>query len=210
MRGTLIPGQLMGRPGMAVLALTVTLASLAGSAAAQPAQGSARELAVHAGSGWGQLWDDETNLGRGVPLAGGASVTLANRVRLGATVDWLRHTRDLGALRVDGDAVGVFAQAAYLFGTPAARVRPLAGAGLGVLRATGRSAFDFGTRVIDYASTEPAWELMGGVRIRLTERLALRPEYRWRATFGEAGRPGGMEPPFIGMQALAHIDVALR
>lgn len=203
-----------------IMRLATALATIYGIAATAEAQGTAtgRRVALTAGSGWGALWDDETNLGRGVPAAGGVGLTLGGHLRVGGDLDWTAHVRDSGYLRADGDLVGIFARATYLFGDPASTVRPTVGAGLGALRSSGvlttRSivvgpgGFPVSgpDEQLSWRLTRAAWDLHGGMRIALTDRVAVRPEARWRSTFG-SGVSMGLEPPLLGVQALVHFDV---
>ena len=175
-------------------------------------------LVVSAGSGWGGLWDDETNLGRGAPVAGGVAAVLGGKLRIGADVDWTSHVRDSGYLRTEGTLVGTFARATYLFGASDSALRPLVGAGLGVLHSTGTlitSSFVAGPNGLPtpgpevrqpWSLTHKAYELHGGMQVRLNDRLALRPEGRWRATFGSAAA-SSIEPPLIGIQTVVHLDI---
>lgn len=175
---------------------------------------------VSVGAGWGALWDDETNLGRGAPLSGGVGRVIGGRLRLGGDVDWTSHVRDSGYLRAEGNLVGLFARASYLFGGRDAAVRPLGGGGVGWLRSSGTlvtSSLVLGPTGMPvdgpqlrqpWSATRPALELHGGVRVRLTDRVTLRPEGRWRATFGRAAS-SSIELPLIGIQGLVHVDVGL-
>ena len=183
---------------------------------AQTATGPA--IVVSAGSGWGALWDDETNLGRGAPVAGSAAVILGGRLRAGVDVDWTSHVRDSGYLRTEGQLTGAFGRVTYMFGTPDSQVRPLFGVGLGVMHSTGTLITSSvlpgptglpipGPEVRQpWSLTRAAYDLHGGVHIRLTDRLALRPEGRWRATLGSAAS-SSIEPPLIAVQTMVHLDV---
>lgn len=183
--------------------------------AARQVQGTANQAAatpagrveLTVGTGWAGIWDDETNLGKGVPLAAGGSLTIADRLRIGADVDWTRHVRDSGYLRAESDALGVLARGTYLFRGRDAAVRPLAGAGIGLLRSSG--TFDFDGSRSPWTLTLGVYDLHAGLRIAVSDRLAIRPEYRWRATVSTPSRPAGIEPPLLGMQALVHLDFAL-
>lgn len=193
----------------------------AGAASTVHAQtGAGSPLVASVGSGWGRLWDDETNLGAGAPLAGGVAVLHGGKVRAGGDLDWTSHVRDSGYLRTEGTLLGAFARASYLFGTDDSRIRPLVGAGLGVLRSTGtlitRSTL-LGQNGLPVAGpeerrpwslTRPAFDLHAGVQWQLSERFAVRPEARWRATFGSAASPS-IEPPLIGIQTMVLLEVGL-
>jgi hypothetical protein len=184
------------------------------------AQGRApSSFELSAGAGWGSLWDDETLLGRGLPVAAGIGWLLGERVRVAADVDWLAHSRDAGYLAADGDLIRVLGRATYLFGAPGSRVRPLAGAGLGVMRSTGKlvmrsvlpgqNGFPTPGPSVEspWESTAGVFELHGGVRIAVNRRAAIRPEFRWGSSIGSSAGTG-IEPPFLHMQAIVNVDVS--
>lgn len=181
------------------------------------AQGSSAPLELSVGSGWGSLSDDETDLGRGTPVSASIATTFARHVRLSADVDWMSHVRDSGYLRAEGDLVGAFGRATYVFGGARTSVRPVVGAGLGLMRSSGvligRSVVA-GPRGLPirgpdsratWAATRAAVEIHGGLRIRLSDRLALRPEGRIRMTTG-SGTSRGIEPPFWLAQTMVSLD----
>jgi hypothetical protein len=175
-------------------------------------------LELSGGAGWGSLWDDETLLGRGVPVVGGVGWLIADRVRLSSEVDWLAHSRDAGYLAAEGDEVSVLGRATYLFGAPESRVRPLAGAGVGFMRSTGRfttrstvpgaNGFPMPGPSVEtpWTATRGVFELHAGVRIALHPRAAIRPEFRWGGSLG-SGSSTGIEPPFLHLQAIVNLDV---
>lgn len=196
-----------------LLAATISL-SLSGPARAQ---GSGAPVELSLGSGWGRLWDDETDLGRGAPVSASIATTFARHVRLSADVDWMSHVRDSGYLRAEGDLVGVFGRVAYVFGGARATVRPVVGVGLGLMRSSGvligRSVVA-GPRGLPiqgpesrttWAATQSAFDVRGGLRIRLSDRLALRPEGRIRMTTG-SGTSRGIEPPLWLTQTMVSLD----
>ena len=198
---------------------SVIVAVLIGAVAPAHAQSAARGVEFSAGGGWGSLWDDETMLGRGLSLGGGIARVVGDKLRLAAEVDWLDHDRDSGYLASEGRMAGVFGRATYLFRGPSARVRPLAGAGLGFLRSTGTlTVRSFNPlipqsgqepdRVMPWSLTRTAFDFHGGVGVTLSPRVALRPEVRWRATFGSAPTTS-LEPPLVNIQALVYLDVRL-
>lgn len=175
---------------------------------------------VSAGGGWGALWDDETHLGRGVPMAGGAALTIRERVVVRGDVDWTSHVRDSGYLRAESQLIGLFARMTCLLGTPGSRVRPLFGAGLGALHSSGTLIVRntvFGPNGqpspgpderTPWTLTRPAAEVHGGLQIPLSGRVSLRTEGRWRATLGRA-ESTALEPPLIGIQGMVHVDIGL-
>lgn len=196
-----------------ILAALAALTALTGTASAQSAPVS-HPLSVSVGSGWGGLWDDETNLGRGLPLAAGVVLPLGDHLQLSGDVDWTHHTRNAGYLTAKSDLLAGMVRGTFAFGSPRASVRPFAGIGLGVMRSSGTLAFQSLLPQASQALPSEAWtltraayDLHGGVRVALSDRIALRPEYRWRATFGSAHAGRGIEPPLLNLQALIHVDV---
>lgn len=186
-------------------------------ALAQPAPRAAAELSF--GSGLGALWDDETMLGRGAPVRVGAGWLLGDRVLLTGDLDWLRHTRDSGYLASEGDLVGAFVRGTWLFGRANSRVRPLAGAGIGVVRSSGelryatlvpgpRGPVPGPTAVSPWRITAAAFDLHAGARVRVTPRLAVRPEVGWRG-IGQSGLTSGLETPLTHLRTMVSLDVGL-
>ncbi len=160
-------------------------------------------------------------LGRGAAARGGAGVLLRDRLLLSGDVDWMGHTRDSGYLAAEGDVLGVFARVTYLFRSPTARVRPTLGGGGGIVRSTGTLTFSSylpgsgGPPVAgpvtqrDWTLTRGAFDVSGGVRVRVGERLWIRPEVTWRAT-GGSDRMESIEPPLIQVRTLVNVDLRLR
>jgi hypothetical protein len=205
----------------AVTGLAVTLTLAVPSLVAAQTPGSPATIELSAGTGVGALWDDETMLGRGAPVRVSVGTLVAGRWLLGAEVDWLHHTRDSGYLAADGDLVGVLARAGFVFRDPAARVRPLVGAGFGVVRSTGELRFsslvpgpdgrpvEGPTDVAPWTLTRPALDLFAAVRIRASDRVAIRPEVGWRAT-GAGTRPETLETPLVHIRTMVNVDLRLR
>lgn len=203
---------------VALLLAVVSCVSVASTARAQSNGGISPVVSI--GTGWGALWDDETNLGRGAPVTGGVAIVLRDALRVAGDIDWTSHVRDSGYLRAEGTLLGAFTRTSYLFGTAESRIRPSVGAGIGMLRSTGTlimrsTVFGPNGQPVagpeersPWALTRPAFDLHGGVRVQLSEKVALRPEARWRATFGSAASPS-IEPPLIGIQTVVLVDVGL-
>ena len=185
---------------------------------AQPQPVTHLTLGVTAGGGGAQLWDDETRLGSGPLITGGVVAGIGDQVLVSGSVDWFQHKRSLTYLAADGHVASGFARLTYVFGSSDGRVRPIVGAGLGVLRSTGTlktPSFSTGgptptppvLRVeTPWAVTRPAWDIHGGVRVGLAPRFVLEPEVRWRSTFGSAGNTSGIEPPLLGVQGLVSLE----
>lgn len=212
------------RTTITVCLLTASMTGIPGVLRAQAASGGQSErprLQVSAGTGWGALWDDETMLGRGAPVSGSLGWLIGGRLLVSGDVEWFHHTRDAGYLATAGDAWTVLARGTWLFGDPASRVRATAGAGAGVLRSTGTltvHSVGLGPGGLPqpgpdtqtpWRNTTRAIELNGGVRVALTDHIAVRPEMRWR-TAGGGRREGGLEPPFMMIGGAVHVDVGLN
>src|SRR5829696_8910423 len=75
------------------------------------------------GAGYALLWDDETFLGRGIAVSGGASYAVAEHVEIEGELSWARHVRDAGYLAAEGSPVAAAARIGYLFQRPQSRVR---------------------------------------------------------------------------------------
>lgn len=204
------------RRAVVLLVVALTLTPAEANAQSSPSAG----WSASAGAGWGALWDDETHLGRGVPIAGGVALTMAGRLVVGGDIDWTAHVRDSGYLRTEGRLTGLFARATYVFGTPGATIRPLIGAGMGAVHSSGtlimRSTV-FGPsgqptqgpeERTSWTQTHPAAELHGGLQFPLSDRLSLRSEARWRTTLGRSASTV-LEPPLLGIQGMVHLDVGL-
>ena len=203
---------------LATIVAAGLLTVLAAEVDAQSASSVAPRVEVTAGAGWGSLWDDETLLGRGVALNGGVGWLLGNRIRLSGDVDWLGHSRDAGYLAADGNLISVFGSGSYLFGARSSTVRAVAGAGIGVMHSSGTLTTHSlipGPNGLPapgpdtarpWTTTQPAFDLHGGVRIAMHPRAVLGPEMRWRASFGSGGG-SSIEPPLLNIQALVNVDL---
>jgi hypothetical protein len=133
------------------------------------------------------LWDDESSLGTG--LTGGAGVGYRWRGRVGVEgrVEWFSHERTfLSAVRFHAEGTRVLGQVAYYWLN--GKAQPFAAGTVGVIRvnqtnespifAPGPEGLPnrIGTNVVSGRATDFAWGGSSGVRNRLTDRLALRPE----------------------------------
>lgn len=208
------------RPPQAAAALLLAVALLRPPLASAQTLGSSGGIELSAGTGIGSLWDDETMLGRGAPVRVSVG-TPVGRWLLAGDLDWLRHTRDAGYLASEGNMIGVFARASYLFRDPSARIRPVLGAGAGVIRSTGELRFSSlvhgldgrpvpgPTDVSPWRLTRPAFDLHAGVRIRASDRVAVRPEVGWRAT-SRGARPETLETPLLHLRTMVNVDMRLR
>ena len=180
------------------------------------------KLGLTVGGGGAQLWDDETRLGSGLLITSGVVAGLGDHMLVSGSLDWSQHKRSLTYLATDGHVASGLARLTYVFGSSDGRVRPIAGAGLGVLRSTGTLKTPslptggltptppvLGVET-PWAVTRPAWDLHGGVRVGLGPRLVLQPEVRWRSTFGSNGNTSGIEPPLLSVQGLISFEWRFR
>ena len=207
-------------PPPAAAALLVAAALWCPALASAQTLGSSGGIELSAGTGIGSLWDDETMLGRGAPVRVSVG-TPVGRWLLAGDFDWLHHTRDAGYLASEGNMIGLFARASYLFRDPSARIRPLLGAGVGVIRSSGELRFSSlvpgpdgrpvpgPTDVSPWRLTRPAFDLHAAVRIRASDRVAVRPEVGWRGTSG-GSRPETLETPLLHLRTMVNVDVRLR
>lgn len=196
---------------------TVVLAALLVST---PVLAGAQAVGVTAGAGYGQLWDDETNLGSGLVVSGGVHAGLGEHVLVGAVVERLGHSRSLTYFGADGQALGIVGRGSYVFGGAASSLRPVVGAGLGVLHSTGTLhtpdpvalAIQTVIPMIDtpWSLTRPLWQAHAGLRIRGGSRITLQPEVRWSSTWGASDVRDGIEPPLLGVQAGVTVEWKLR
>jgi opacity protein-like surface antigen len=178
---------------------------------------------VFGGAGWTSGWDDETNLGKGVVVSGGVAHALGRHLSVEGEASWARQLRDSGYLAADGTPLIGTARIAYLFQPPESRARAFVSGGLSVVHSTGH----FTTRTIlpgpggfpvegpsirsDWSLTRPAFEVGGGVSIKLGDRLAFRPEVRWTSTFNDdASSPSTLEPPVWIVRAGVMVEWRVR
>lgn len=194
----------------------VLVCGLVAAAAAAQAQ----TVGVAAGAGFGRLWDDETNLGAGLVVSGGVNAGLGEHVIVGAEVHRLGHSRSLTYFGADGQMLGAIGRGSFVFGGAGSAVRPMVGAGLGVLHSTGTlhtpnpAANVIGPNVplVDtrWSLTRPMWQAHAGLRIRGSARVTLQPEVRWSSTFGSSNVLDGIEPPLLGVGAAIGVEWRLR
>ncbi len=183
-------------------------------------QAEAQGVGIVAGAGVGRVWDDETNLGAGMAVSGGVQAGLGEHVMVGAVVERLGHSRSLTYFGADGQALGALARASYVFGGAAGAVRPVLGAGLGVLHSSGTlhtpNPVALGVPGVipmvetPWSLTRPMWEAHAGLRIRSGSRLTVQPELRWRSTWGASDVRDGIEPPLLGVAGLLAVEWRVR
>jgi hypothetical protein len=196
------------KPTLVVL-LTLSVLTRPAGLDAQPVDPAlSKSLSLLGGTGWLSLWDDETFLGNGVLVSAGVSKPIATHLAVEGEIAWASHHRDAGYLSADGTPLIGTARVFYTFRSAAARVRPFAGAGLGVLHSTGYLT----TRSVvrgpgpggpapgpsarrDWSFTDPALEFSGGVIIKAGDRAFVRPAFRWTSVNSTARPRLLLEPP---------------
>jgi hypothetical protein len=132
------------------------------------------------------LWDDESGLGAGIAAGGGAGYRWRN-LGFEARVEWFANNRTFpSGVKFSADGRRVLGQIAYYFSS--AKVQPFASGAIGVLSVKQRNEYPvvqpgptglpivIGTEIFESEHTNTLWGGGGGVRIRLGDRLSLRPE----------------------------------
>ncbi len=133
------------------------------------------------------LWDDESKVGLGV--AGGAGIGYRWHGRLGveARVEGFSNSRTFSSgVKFKATGTRVLGQVIYYWSDD--KVQPFAGGTFGIMKVKQRNEFPvvtpgptgppivIGTDVFEGRDTDRVWGGSGGVRIRVTDRFALRPE----------------------------------
>ena len=167
-----------------------------------PAATHAQSLEVFAMTGAVQLWNDESRLGIGMPIAGGIGFRSPHGWGIEALFERQRATRTFDStVKFDSTVTAASTRLLKYFGS--GRVTPFAGGGIGVTRV--RSTFDYpadcalgpnnqfscARRDITSRSTV-AGTLTGvaGLRIAAGGRVFVRPEFQLSRA-GEHLRMGG-------------------
>ena len=211
----------MHRATRIVITMTLLLATTC-AAHAQPAGSGVNGATIGGALAWAALWDDETHLGRGPTAAGEMATSVGNHVRIAAEAAWFGHDRDAGNLAADGTVLSLMGRASVLLGPPAWRARPLLGAGVGIAHSTGTLTFhasgpgpggraEPGPEVRrSWTLNHLAWELHAGVRLKATDRVAVRPEVRAGIMGGTRRDGGALEPPLLRLQGGVAFEWAVR
>lgn len=154
-------------------------------------------------------WDDETFLGRGPVVGGGASVAITRNLSAEAEADWGTNHRDSGYLTVDGTAFTGAGRLSYAFRRKDAAVRPFVSAGVVWRKSTDVFTTPYSvpgpnipvegaTQRTTYRTSLTGWEFGTGIEINATERVKIRPEARWTMTASDPSfKPGSLEPPIF-------------
>ena len=155
-----------------------------------PAFASAQSIEVFGVTGGTQVWDDEGNIGFGVPLGGGIGFKSPNGWGVEGIFEAQKAERNFSSgVRFDSTITGARARVLKYFGDSG--VQPYAGAGLGFtqIKSTRTEPPGFGGV---FSRTSKAGTITGfaGIRIPAGSRLFVRPEFEI-ARSGEHLRMGG-------------------
>jgi hypothetical protein len=134
-----------------------------------------------------QLWDDESRLGTGFAGGGGFGYRWHGHFGVEARVEGFTHDRTFSSgVRFQAHGIRVLGQAAYYWTDR--NVQPFAAGTFGVMKVKQRNEYPIqqpgptglpivtGIQVFEGDHTEMVWGGGGGVRIRINDRFALRPE----------------------------------
>lgn len=178
---------------MRILAI---VASLGFSAVA-----SAEPVEVFVTTGVHQIWDDEGNIGTGVPIGGGVGFKSLHGWGVEALVETQKARRSFdGNVRFDSTLTAARARLIKYFGS--GRTQPYAGAGLGVTHIESTRESPTGCALVNNLftctgrdvfrseSTDGTLSGFAGLRIRAGRALFVRPEFEF-AKAGEHIRMGG-------------------
>ena len=197
---------------LTVTSVAALLAAAAPPAFAQtaPSSSSKNSPRLLAGAGFGAMWDDETFLGRGVTLAGGAPVPIGNHLSAEAELAWGPRHRNSGYLEATSAPVTVSGRIAFLPFGPSVAVRPFLSAGWQWIH--GRGHFTSRHLVMgptgapvegpverqDWLISRAGPEFGVGLEIGGLSRLTWRPELRVVGTPSDPNyTPGSIEPPIL-------------
>jgi opacity protein-like surface antigen len=155
-----------------------------------PALLSAQTIEVFGVTGGTQVWDDEGNLGFGVPLGGGVGFKSPQGWGIEAIVETQQTQRNFSSgVSFDSTFTAGRVRLLKYFGAGAAQ--PYAGGGLGIAHITSSRTEPPGFGGV-FSSSKSSGILSGfaGVRIPAGDRLFVRPEFEV-SKFGEHLRMGG-------------------
>lgn len=155
-----------------------------------PVLASAQSIEVFGVTGGVQVWDDEGNIGFGVPLGGGIGFRSPNGWGIEGLFEGQKAERNFSSgVRFDSTIISARARILRYFGQN--RIQPYAGGGLGITQIKSTRTEPIGVGGI-FSSTSKAGTVSGfaGVRIPAGNRLFVRPEFEI-ARSGEHVRIGG-------------------
>jgi len=154
-----------------------------------PVLASAQSLEIFATTGVVQLWDDEGNIGHGVPIGGGVGFRSPHGWGIEGLVETQKAERNFDSGVVfDSTVTATRGRIIKYFGD--GRTQPYVGGGLGVTRIKSARTEPFGSNVFRRTSTSGTVSGFGGLRIAAGNRLFLRPEFELSKA-GEHIRIGG-------------------
>jgi opacity protein-like surface antigen len=161
----------------------------------------AQSIDVFATTGFVQLWDDEGNIGKGVPIGGGIGFRSPHGWGLEALAETQKAERNFDSgVRFDSTVAAARGRIMKYFGN--GRTQPYAGAGLGVTRVTSMREFPADCALVNNVftcarrdvfrseSTKGTLGGFAGVRIAAGNVLFVRPEFELSRA-GEHMRIGG-------------------
>lgn len=154
-----------------------------------PAVASAQSLEIFATTGVVQLWDDEGNIGLGVPIGGGVGFRSPHGWGIEVLAETQKAERNFDSgVRFDSTVTAARGRIIKYFGDGGAQ--PYAGGGLGITRIKSARTEPFGSNVFRRASTSGTVSGFAGLRIAAGNRLFVRPEFELSKA-GEHIRIGG-------------------
>jgi opacity protein-like surface antigen len=181
--------------------MTMRIVFLLGVLILSPALASAQSIDVFATTGIVQLWDDEGNIGKGVPIGGGVGFRSPHGWGLEALAETQKAERDYDSgVRFDSTVTAARGRIMKYFGN--GRTQPYAGGGLGVTRVKSTRESPSGCALVNNVftctgrdtfrseSTKGTLSGFGGVRIAAGNVLFVRPEFELSRA-GEHMRIGG-------------------
>ena len=166
-----------------------------------PAFASAQSIEIFATTGAVQLWDDEGNLGVGVPIGGGVGFKSPHGWGIEVLAETQKAKRNFDSdVRFDSTVTAARARILKYFGS--GHTQPYAGGGLGVTRVTStrdspadctltNNVFRCTSRdIVRSESTSGTLAGFAGVRIAAGNVMFVRPEFELSRA-GEHMRIGG-------------------
>jgi opacity protein-like surface antigen len=155
-----------------------------------PVLASAQSIEVFATTGVVQLWDDEGNIGVGVPIGGGVGFRSPHGWGIEVLAETQKAKRDFDS-GVQFDSTVTAARGRIIKYFASGRTQPYAGGGLGVTRVKSmRESPILGGDIFRSESTKGTLSGFAGVRIAAGNVLFVRPEFELSRA-GEHMRIGG-------------------
>jgi opacity protein-like surface antigen len=155
-----------------------------------PALASAQSVEIFGVTGGIQLWDDEGNIGFGVPFGGGVGFKSPHGWGVEGLVERQKAERNFSSgVRFDSTVTAARGRLLKYFGS--GRIQPYAGGGIGVTRVESARTEPPGFGgVFRSDKTSGTFSGFAGVRIPAGSRLFVRPEFEI-SRGGEHTRLGG-------------------